>query len=192
MYRKNRWIRAARDVDPEEPAAGGGGAPTDEGGDGGAETGGNAPESGKDDADKPLRPEGERALRRVKDENESLKKKLQEIEDAKLSKEDKLSKDFGETKEKLTVAERTVLQLEVALDKGLTKKQALRLVGNTREELEADADDLRETFSTAADRIKKKPEALRGGGAPEDDEGAIDPAKLAAKVRERSGRMYVR
>lgn len=42
----------------------------------------------------------------------------------------------------------TVLRYEVALEKGLTKKQAKRLVGNTKEELEADADDLLEEFGS--------------------------------------------
>lgn len=38
------------------------------------------------------------------------------------------------------------IRLEVALDKGLTKRQAMRLVGETREELEEDADELLKEF----------------------------------------------
>jgi hypothetical protein len=44
----------------------------------------------------------------------------------------------------------TALRLEVATAKGLTPKQAGRLQGATREELEADADDLLTTFGTPA------------------------------------------
>jgi hypothetical protein len=38
----------------------------------------------------------------------------------------------------------TALKFEIALEKGLTKRQALRLVGETRDELEEDADELLE------------------------------------------------
>jgi len=41
------------------------------------------------------------------------------------------------------------LRLQVALDKGLTGSQAKRLVGSTKEELEADADELLSTWGPA-------------------------------------------
>ena len=43
-------------------------------------------------------------------------------------------------------AESRALRLEVASEKGLTPAQAKRLVGETRDELEADASELLETF----------------------------------------------
>jgi hypothetical protein len=70
----------------------------------------------------------------------------------------------------------TALRLEVALEKGLTAVQAKRLVGKTKEELEADADELVASFksddgngggSTRAAGMPK--ERLRGGGDPTTD-----------------------
>lgn len=45
-------------------------------------------------------------------------------------------------------AEASALRLEIAAEKGLTPAQAKRLVGSTREELEADAADLLENFKS--------------------------------------------
>lgn len=47
---------------------------------------------------------------------------------------------------KLKAAESTALKFEVALDEGLTKVQAKRLVGTNAEELKADAEELLESF----------------------------------------------
>lgn len=47
-------------------------------------------------------------------------------------------------------AEATALRFQVAAEKGLTPAQAKRLVGSTREELEADAAELAETFKVAS------------------------------------------
>jgi hypothetical protein len=49
-------------------------------------------------------------------------------------------------------AETKALRLEVALDKALPKALALRLQGDTREELEADADELLKLIPKAADK----------------------------------------
>lgn len=71
---------------------------------------------------------------------------------------------------------------EVARDRGLTPSQAERLKGSTREELEADADDLLESFKP--DPVPKPPgagrprEALRPGASgddePDDARGVVD------------------
>jgi hypothetical protein len=183
MYR-SRWIRAARDADPEEPSSGGGGKPEEK----------QEPEAKPED-DKDWVPSKEGFLsvkaekQRLKEALDAANKKIQEHEDSKLSEKDKLAKENSETKEKLTSTERRALQLEVALEKGLTLKQATRLVGNTRDELEADADELRETFGGPAARVSTKPrKELRGGGEPDEDDGAgDDPAKLAAAVRAKAG-----
>lgn len=46
--------------------------------------------------------------------------------------------------------ESRALRLEIAAEKGLTPAQAKRLVGSTREELEADASELLDTFKPAS------------------------------------------
>lgn len=51
-----------------------------------------------------------------------------------------------EAEAKAEKAESAALRLEVALDKGLTAVQAKRLLGSTKEELEADADELVQSF----------------------------------------------
>lgn len=78
------------------------------------------------------------------------------------------------------------MRLEVATDKGLTVAQAKRLVGATREDLEADAEELLSSFQPAtnnADGVRVRPvEALKGGGQPDTAPEETDPAKLAELV----------
>lgn len=57
-------------------------------------------------------------------------------------------------------------RLEVAMEKGLTPAQAKRLVGDTKEELEADADEILELFGSAKSE---------DGDEDEDDEGRVSP-----------------
>lgn len=73
-------------------------------------------------------------------------KKLQE-ENARLIKERDEAKEKGKS---TAESDLRALKLEIALDKGLTKRQAARLVGTTKEELEEDADALLEEFGGKA------------------------------------------
>jgi hypothetical protein len=59
---------------------------------------------------------------------------------------EKLSDKAAAETERAAAAELRALRLEVAHEKGLNSKQAKRLVGVTREELESDADDLLTDF----------------------------------------------
>ncbi len=68
---------------------------------------------------------------------------------------------------------------------GLNEAQIKRLVGDTAEELEADAAELVETLGIKpADPIPGKPREVmpRGGGDPDAEPEETDPAKLAAAV----------
>lgn len=69
-------------------------------------------------------------------EADKLAKKLKEYEDR--DKDDATKR--AEAEQAATAAELKVMRLEVALEKGLSKSDANRLHGATREELEADAD----------------------------------------------------
>lgn len=69
------------------------------------------------------------------------------------------SKDEGKTK--VSDSDLWAMKLEVALDKGLTKVQAKRLIGSTVEELAQDADELVKSFGGT-------------GAAPEDDDKKED------------------
>lgn len=73
------------------------------------------------------------------------------LEDEKKSGEQKLADEIKSLKDDLATERHRALIAEVAREKGLTGKAAARLRGTTREELEADADDLRETFGIKAD-----------------------------------------
>lgn len=120
--------------------------------------------------------------------NAEAAKKLQEIEDSKKSELEKLSEAQQVAERRAAEAEQRAMRLEVAAEKGLTPAQAKRLVGATREELEADADELLETFKPAEEEsetdIPRRPrERLRGGATPTTEPEENDPRKLAAGLR---------
>jgi hypothetical protein len=103
-------------------------------------------------------------------------RKAAEAELAKYRKaeQEKADADKSEAEKRATAearadaAELRALRLEVGADKGLTPKQSARLVGATREELEADADDLLATFAA---KEPAKPAAPR----PDPSQGAKTP-----------------
>jgi hypothetical protein len=79
------------------------------------------------------------------------------------------------------------MRLEVAALKGLTPKQAQRLVGSTVEELEADADELLSSFTPTEPERKPGPggqprERLAGGGDPTEEPDDFDPRAVASRV----------
>ncbi|WP_435109399.1 hypothetical protein [Nocardiopsis synnemataformans] len=129
-------------------------------------------------------------LRSRMKELEDKATRLDELENANKSEQQKAQEAAAALEKRATAAEQRALRLEVAAAKGLTTAQAKRLVGSTQEELEADADELLETFGTAptpADSIPRRPnERLRPGGsgtpAPPEE---TDPRKLAAKIPRR-------
>lgn len=124
-------------------------------------------------------------LRKRLKEAEAAETKLKELEDAKKSDLERAADKATSLEDRATKAETDLLRLRVALKKNLTESQAKRLIGTTEEELEADADELLESFGTATDKGKpsgKPKERLRGGGDPTEDVEEMDPRKLAAKV----------
>lgn len=76
------------------------------------------------------------------------------------------------------------LRLTVAIEKGLNKAQLKRLMGSTKEELEADADELLSTFGSAGnseegeggeeggDGVRRVPKGSRNPGDPNPGAGA--------------------
>lgn len=117
------------------------------------------------------------------DELKAKAAKLDELEAANKSEADKLRDQLDQLKRSQAEAEVRALRAEVAMAKGLTAAQAKRLVGNTREELEADADEILEAFPTQGGVIpppSRKPAAeLQGGSDPTSEPLEMDPAKLA-------------
>lgn len=144
------------------------------------------------DADEQLGERGKRALDRMKEERKRLKAEMREMaekvkkyEDSQKSESQRLSDDAASYKEKWTAAEQKLIRLEVASEKGLSPKQAARLTGTTKEELEEDADELLEIFKPSAKEKAnngKPKERLRGGGDPEEEPEESHPQKLAALI----------
>jgi cell division septum initiation protein DivIVA len=123
--------------------------------------------------------------------NSAAAKKLQELEDKDKSESDRLTDRVTIAEKKAADAEREAARLRVGLRKGLTETQAKRLVGETEEELEADAKELLASFQPPAndegkgkgDMPSGRPkERVRSGAAPNEEPDETDPAKLAAKV----------
>lgn len=94
-------------------------------------------------------PEVRRALNKANKEAEALRLKLKEFEDRDKTEAERVAERAKDAEDRAAQAESKALRLEVAFEKGLTPAQAKRLVGTSREELEADADELLETFKPA-------------------------------------------
>jgi hypothetical protein len=107
--------------------------------------------------------------------------RVKELEDATKTETQRLTEDRDSHKTRAQEAESKLIRMEVGLAKGLTPAQAKRLVGSTKEELEADADDLLATFGGKPGGGTKPTERLRGGGEP-DTEPTPDYHKLAAEI----------
>ncbi len=119
------------------------------------------------------------ALAKANKEAEALRLKVKEFEDADKSELEKAAAKAAEAEARAQEAEAKALRLEVAAAKGLTPSQAKRLIGGTREELEADADEILADFAPAkkpSDKLPARPQPKKG--APVDD-----PRELTGKER---------
>jgi hypothetical protein len=85
-------------------------------------------------------------------------RRFDELEEKDKSEAQRLADKLAAAEQRAAAAEANALRMEVASERGLTPAQAKRLAGATREEMEADADDLLAAFG------------------PKDDESAPDPA----------------
>lgn len=79
--------------------------------------------------------------------NADKAKKYDELENKNKTDSERLVELERKDKEK----ERELLRARIALRKGLTEQQAKRLIGETEDDMEADADELLESFRTADD-----------------------------------------
>lgn len=123
-------------------------------------------------------------------ENYDAKKRLDEIEDASKTELQRANEGKATAEKDADGHKREAMRLRVALRRGLTETQAKRLVGDTEEELEQDADDLLASFRPTNDadsdkgdgRPTRPKERLRSGAAPDEEPEETDPHKLAASV----------
>jgi DNA repair exonuclease SbcCD ATPase subunit len=122
---------------------------------------------------------------RVK-ELEGKAARLDELETANQTEGERQAQALAAAERRAIEAEAKVLRLEVAANKGLTPAQAQRLVGNTLEELQDDADELLASFRPpepeAAAAVTRPVPRLSGGSNPTEPPVEMDPMKLAAKI----------
>lgn len=107
----------------------------------------------------------------AEDKLATLESRIEELDGKDKSEVEKLSTKLAETERKAQEAEQRAMRAEVAASKGLTPAQAKRLHGSSLEELEADADELLESFKPQEGAnlpvLERKPtEDLRGGTDP--------------------------
>jgi hypothetical protein len=120
-------------------------------------------------ADEPLGDAGKRALQAERKKASELEKELaryrkaeQEKADAEKSEIQKATEAREAAEKRAAASEQRLLRLEIAAEKGLTPAQAKRLNGATREELEADADEILVDFPAAAKVGTPRPDPSQG------------------------------
>lgn len=132
----------------------------------------------------------EAALRKANKEAADTRAKLKELEDRDKTESERLTGRVADLEKQLAESTSRVTRYEVALDKGLTKTQARRLVGDSEEDLLADADDLLASFKPTEPAPEAKPppgsppkETLRPGAAPAEPEpSAAELRKAVAEI----------
>lgn len=108
------------------------------------------------------------ALRARLKEAEPLLAKARELEEAQKTAEQRATEALTAAERRAVEAEAKLMRAEVAAEKGLTAAQAKRLVGTTREELLADADEFLALMPAAPAATSRTPvEALRPGALPQ-------------------------
>lgn len=129
-------------------------------------------------------------VKTVEGERDAALKQITDKDEAGKSESEKLAGQIADLETKLATEAEARLRAEVVAAKGLTPAQAKRLSGASREELEADADELLEAFPTngaagGPPSTKPRPslsDTASGGGNPQDTEEKVDPAKLAEAI----------
>lgn len=130
------------------------------------------------DSERKARREAERQLK-------EMEARLQEIEDKDKSEVDKLREQVEQLKSEASEATMRAMRADIAAEKGLSAAQAKRLVGASREELEADADEILEAFPasgvTPPPSNKPRPD-LRGGTDPTGDSVDVDMRSVVESI----------
>lgn len=128
-----------------------------------------------------------RARRDAEKAAAALRNQIKEREDAEKTDAQKAAEALADAQKAAAAAELRALRLEVASEKGLNAAQARRLVGTSREELEADADEIASLFpvSKGVPAAQKQPTPAHdgtGGLDPSEPPVELDPRKLAERI----------
>jgi len=119
------------------------------------------------DAGKKALDEERKARREAEKQAKELEERLKAIEDKDKSEVERLTAKVAESDKRAEVAEAKLLRFEVASEKGVKAKW---LTGDTREELEAAADEYLSEHPAdgkGAPTVMKPAENLKGGGDPD-------------------------
>jgi len=158
----------------------------------------NAPEADNPAGAEHLGDAGKKALDAMKSERNAARTELRDAK-AKLAEYEKAEQAKAEAdkseaekraaaEQRAAEAELRATRLEVAHEKGLTPAQAKRLVGATREELAADADEILRDFPTTPappERKVPKPDPSQGS------RGGVKPSS-AERANSRLERLGIR
>lgn len=128
-----------------------------------------------------------KALAKANEEAKQARLKVKEFEDRDKSEQELASEKLSDLEKNLTVAQADAIRFEIALEKGLSKNQARRLVGNNRDELEADADELIADLGLDGDGAppSRRPKERLKPGASNQDDDTPDPDAIASKILSR-------
>jgi DNA repair exonuclease SbcCD ATPase subunit len=132
-------------------------------------------------------------INKVNREAKNLRERLKAFEEAEAKRKESEMSETEKAVARAEAAEKRATELEfeklrsdIARDKGLTAAQAKRLQGSTKEELEADAEDLLEAFNKPTGNSNSRGSGkLRGGANPDESALELDPEKLANSIRPR-------
>jgi len=104
-----------------------------------------------------------KARRDAEAKSKDLEQRLAAIEDKDKTEVERLTAQVASLTTDLATATVTGARLKVALEKGLTATQAKRLVGDTEEDLSADADELLADLAPSSDPSAEKKDPPPGG-----------------------------
>lgn len=127
------------------------------------------------------------ALRKANKEAEQFRLKLKEFEDRDKSDSEKLADTNRTLEERTRKAEIDLCRYRVAMRKGLTETQARRLVGESEEDFESDADELVAAFKGSEQEAIPpatggRPKEKLRPGAVSDAEPDPDRAEVLAAI----------
>lgn len=126
-----------------------------------------------------------KALAKANEEAKQARLKVKEYEDRDKTDQERASEKLSDLEKNLTTAQADAVRFEIALEKGLTKSQARRLVGTTRDDLEADAEELVADLGLDVEGgtppTRRPKERLKPGASNTDDPDP-DPDEIANKI----------
>jgi hypothetical protein len=116
--------------------------------------------------------------------NADAAKRLAQLEDASKSEQQRAADAQKAAEQRAAKAEAELLRVRIAAEHDLSPADARRLIGDTEDELRADAaayaDERKPSKATGATR--RPTEQLRGGAEPDEQPEELDPEKLAAAI----------